>query len=380
MDDWIRSLLSCRRQALAAVLVTVASTRESVPRAAGTRMVVTASGEHGSIGGGNLELQAISIAKSLLEADDYAGIGALRRFPLGASLGQCCGGLVNLMFEAVAPSASQAAWLDEIAEIRHRGETGVLVSAAGAPAASGSLVVTAGNCSGSLGDAQTDLAAAQSARQMLADDPVSTRLVSLTPQGLLFLFDVIRPLDFEVVLFGAGHVGQALARILGALPCRLTWVDERPERFCGPMADNIQVEISDEPLAEVDAAVAGSYFLVMTHSHALDQTLSEAILRRGDFNYFGLIGSTTKRRQFERRLTARGMTAQTLTRMTCPIGIDGIDGKEPATIAVAVAAQLLREHARSARQLHAVPAGGFAGAVAGSIATVAPGSQLMLQR
>ena len=105
---------------------------------------------------------------------------------------------------------------------------------------------------------------------------------------------------------------------------------------------------------------AASYFLVMTHSHPLDQALAEAILRRADFRYFGLIGSLTKRRQFERRLAARGIAAEALARMTCPIGIAGIDGKEPGAIAVAVAAQVLRlqeQHAAGSRARASVRSG-----------------------
>jgi xanthine dehydrogenase accessory factor len=177
-----------------------------------------------------------------------------------------------------------------------------------------------------------------------------TRLAGLVQGGPLFLFDALHAPDFDVVLFGAGHVGQALARILAGLPCRVTWVDERAERFPEPVAGNFRIEVTEEPLAEVAAARAGSFFLVMTHSHPLDQALTEAILRRADFRYFGLIGSLAKRRQFERRLAARGIAAAALARMTCPIGIAGIDGKEPAAIAVAVAAQLLRVRDRAAME------------------------------
>jgi xanthine dehydrogenase accessory factor len=84
----------------------------------------------------------------------------------------------------------------------------------------------------------------------------------------------------------------------------------------------------------------------MTHSHAQDEVLAEHILGRGDFAYFGLIGSAAKRRQFEQRLTARGMERARLERMTCPIGVPGITGKEPDVIAVAVAAQVLQVHSR----------------------------------
>jgi xanthine dehydrogenase accessory factor len=105
---------------------------------------------------------------------------------------------------------------------------------------------------------------------------------------------------------------------------------------------NVRTVVTDVPEAEVDAAGAGAYFLVMTHSHPLDEALTERILRRTDFAYFGLIGSKSKRRQFERRLAARGLPPARFDAMTCPIGIGGIKGKEPGIIAVAVAAQLLQ--------------------------------------
>jgi xanthine dehydrogenase accessory factor len=103
------------------------------------------------------------------------------------------------------------------------------------------------------------------------------------------------------------------------------------------------------PEAEVAAAPAGAYFLAMTHSHPQDEALAERILARGDFAYFGLIGSASKRRQFERRLEARGISRPRRAAMTCPIGIAGIAGKEPAVIAIAVAAELLQ--VRSAKAI-----------------------------
>lgn len=352
MVEWIETLLACRRRNEAAVLVTVASTRGSAPRAAGTRMIVTAGRQDGTIGGGHLEWQAVGIARELLAGDD---VGTLRRFPLGASLGQCCGGLVNLMFEAVLPAASQSPWLDEVASHLAADRPCALVSGAGRPAASGSMVVTAEAASGTLGDAPSDAGASAIAREMLAS-AATTRLLALVPDGPLFLFDALRPPPVEIILFGAGHVGRSLVRILAGLPCRVTWVDERAESFPAVSESNVRIEVSDTPVAEVAAARAGSFFLVMTHSHPLDQELTEAILRRGDFSYFGLIGSLTKRRQFERRLAARGVSHAMLRRMTCPIGISGIEGKEPTAIAVAVAAQLLRAMSAQARAAQPEPA------------------------
>jgi xanthine dehydrogenase accessory factor len=151
----------------------------------------------------------------------------------------------------------------------------------------------------------------------------------------------------QVLLFGAGHVGRALAALLGSLPCRLLWIDERDDLFPAVLPANATIEISDDPESAVRNAAAGSYFIVMTHSHAIDLQLSERILRRGDAAWFGLIGSDTKRRLFRKRLAQRGLSEQQLAGMTCPIGIGGIDNKEPASIAVAVAAQLLQLWAKN---------------------------------
>ena len=92
----------------------------------------------------------------------------------------------------------------------------------------------------------------------------------------------------------------------------------------------------------VDAARDSAFHLVMTHSHQLDLALCEAVLRRGDFAYLGLIGSATKRARFEHRLREGGLDDAALARLTCPIGVPGITGKSPPEIAVAVAAQLLQ--------------------------------------
>jgi xanthine dehydrogenase accessory factor len=111
---------------------------------------------------------------------------------------------------------------------------------------------------------------------------------------------------------------------------------------------NVTVECTEMPQYAVERAPSGAAFLVMTHSHPLDLTLCEAILQRGDFAYFGLIGSTTKRAKFVKRLGARGLSDEAIARMVCPIGIPGVPGKHPGEIAVAVAAQLLMVRAAGA--------------------------------
>jgi xanthine dehydrogenase accessory protein XdhC len=145
----------------------------------------------------------------------------------------------------------------------------------------------------------------------------------------------------QVVLFGAGHVGKALARAMAPLPLRLCWVDSRPDAFPDPPPDDVEIVAAEHPVEQVHAAPAGACFVVMTHSHPLDYELTEVVLRRYDFAYAGLIGSTTKRRRFERWFLARGGDATQLPRLSCPIGVGPVADKRPAVIAALIAAELL---------------------------------------
>ncbi|HEY5208104.1 MAG TPA: xanthine dehydrogenase accessory protein XdhC [Stellaceae bacterium] len=252
MRNWLDALNALAEAGTDAVLVTVVGVRGSTPREAGAKMVVTRDKIHDTVGGGHLELKAIELARAMLDAAPAPEAPALHRFPLGPSLGQCCGGEATLLLEP------------------------------------------------------------------------------------------IRPPQFHIALFGAGHVGTALVKLLGDLPCRVTWIDPRDGMFPEPPPANVTINISDEPEAEIDTLPAGTFVLVMTHSHPLDQRILEAALRRDDFRYVGLIGSATKRARFFSRLRARGLGEVELARLTCPIGIAGAGGKHPAEIAIAVAAQLLQ--------------------------------------
>ena len=149
---------------------------------------------------------------------------------------------------------------------------------------------------------------------------------------------------FTLQLYGAGHVGRAIVQLLATLPCRVQWIDEREDEFpAAASAPHIERLCVEPVQAEVRSAPPGACYLVLTHSHDLDLAITDAILRRGDFNYLGLIGSATKRARFLHRLEERGVPAQTLARLTCPIGLPGIAGKQPELIAVAVVAQLLQQ-------------------------------------
>lgn len=155
----------------------------------------------------------------------------------------------------------------------------------------------------------------------------------------------LAPPGHPVALFGGGHVGHAIARVLAPLPFALTWVDSRDGIFPVPPPDGAVCEHSEPVHGAVPGLAPGSRVLIMSFSHAEDLDVVAACLRRqrerADLPFIGLIGSQTKWATFSSRLRGRGFTPEELAHITCPIGIPGIDGKEPAVIAVAVAAQLL---------------------------------------
>jgi len=153
--------------------------------------------------------------------------------------------------------------------------------------------------------------------------------------------------SFHIAVFGAGHVGSAVVATLGGLDCSIRWIDSRRGILPAKAPHNVSIVHSDDAVREVAAMPAGSYFLIMTHSHALDFEICDQVLRRDDAAYCGLIGSLSKRRRFEHLLRKQGLTAARLQHLTCPIGIDSIAGKRPVEIAISVAAELLALRGRA---------------------------------
>ena len=244
--EWLPVLTSLTEKGEPCVLITVMEAKGSTPREAGVKMVVTEKEQFGTIGGGNLEFQAIEEARKLLGA---ASRPAVKDYPLGPKLAQCCGGAVTVFLEPFVPT----------------GKT--------------------------------------------------------------------------LYLFGAGHVGKEVVKVLDGLPLRVKWVDERGPEFPQAAPKNCEKILTAAPVAELRAADENSYIAVMTHSHDLDFDLVRAAYK-GKFAYLGLIGSKTKRARFEKRLMAEGVAKEQLARLNCPIGIGGT-GKHPREIAISVAAELL---------------------------------------
>jgi xanthine dehydrogenase accessory factor len=316
-DNWPRAV--CRLledRAAAVVRVLVAGVRGSAPREPGAWMLVSPTGIHGTIGGGNLEWQAMGAAQSLLAAADPTTSVRLRQLVLGRELGQCCGGVVQLWLERFTPAD-----LALLRRAAHAGSAGR--SAAIVTELSGESVVRRLLARGSPGRQARLHYAASSDESAILLEPLERSSAVLW-------------------LYGAGHVGQALIRILGELPFDVTWIDSRAELLPEPLPDNVRPLCSRAPTGTVALAPAAARFLVMTHDHALDYALCRRILERGDFAWLGLIGSKSKGARFRSRLARDGTAPDAIGRLVCPIGVAGVASKWPAAIAVGVTAQLLQ--------------------------------------
>jgi xanthine dehydrogenase accessory factor len=247
--DWRAALAELGARGDPHALVTVVATEGSAPRDAGAKMVVTAQGQFGSIGGGHLEFKALAQARAMIAAN--ARGTKLQDYALGPQLGQCCGGRVTLLVECFARPA------------------------------------------------------------------------------------------FVVALFGAGHVGRALVEVLAGVEARILWIDSRAEAFPTVVPAGVETVVAEQPEDEVADLPKGCFAVVMTHRHDVDLAIVTKLLKRREAAYVGVIGSDTKRARFASQLTRRGFAPATIATLRCPIGVAGIESKNPRDIAIAVAAELL---------------------------------------
>jgi xanthine dehydrogenase accessory factor len=328
--QWVEAAAAYLFKHTAVARVTVVSLRGSAPREPGASMLVDLDGTLGTIGGGRLEWQAIQAARELLR-DRSAAPVRIDDLILGPDLGQCCGGRVELWIERL--TRGDLPWLREAAR-RLRGAGGVSIATEVSGRVASHRVLPLGQ-----GVAGLDL------RRSAADN--------LTPRhstaGNVTLLETLRPKRLPLSVFGAGHVGQALIQLLSPLDLfDVTWVDSRPGLPPLGLPDCVTAQACATPTDLVGTAPPGAHYVVLTHDHALDYELCRLILARGDAGWLGLIGSASKSARFRSRLLREGIGAERLSTLNCPIGIAGIASKLPAAIAIAIAAQLLQQHAGAA--------------------------------
>jgi len=224
-------------------------------------MFVSATGLHGTIGGGQLEYMAVDKARVMLCAGRVAEVMDV---PLGPEIGQCCGGRVAVsLTQMAAADRTEACAADAVDTAKHP----------------------------------------------------------------------------HVYIFGAGHVGRALARFFQHLPVKCILIDTRAEELS--LCDaQIETRMSAIPEADIRAAPPRSAYIVLTHDHALDFLLTSEALDRGDAAYVGLIGSATKRVKFSRFHATHSDKAD-ISGLTCPIGATKSHDKRPDVIAAFTVAEIM---------------------------------------
>ena len=247
--SWLQAATELEQGSETYVIITLLGAAGSTPRASGTKMVVSGNNIYATIGGGHLEFKAIKHARQLITQGETCQ--QVENFQLGASLGQCCGGQVLVLFEVFASD------------------------------------------------------------------------------------------NMHLDVYGAGHVAQALIPMLGQLPIRVRWIDSRAELFPEHIPSNVQKVLDEAPVDQVNNAVKNTASLILTHNHQLDFSLTQAIIKRADSLWLGVIGSETKAKKFQYRLSQRGFTDAQVQTMTCPVGLRAVAGKLPMEVAISIAGQLV---------------------------------------
>ena len=309
MSEWIAEARAAVRRGETLAMATVVGVQGSAPREVGARMLVWPDRFSGTIGGGALEHLALDQARKLLA--QQARRHALQDYPLGPLLNQCCGGHVRLLVERI--DAESRGWLDDAGSRTEPYRLDVEFE--------GGAICRS----------------VQAASHDIYSDGPRTPLAQVR-----HLSELMQPVQPRLLIFGAGHVGQAMARAFAALPFDLAWLASRDD--LRPEAGGARAKLMSEDGLEdsIEAAPPGALVAIFTHSHDLDYRLTRAALRHGELGYVGLIGSRTKRVRFERRLRLDGLADDDLARLTCPLGIQTLKSKEPAVIAISLAAELLQ--------------------------------------
>ena len=292
----------------AVVRASLVGVKGSAPREAGATMLITERDIWQTIGGGSLEFEVMRRARAMLAESGGLSGGLsgdpsgdpwprqVMRAALGPDMGQCCGGQVRVLLERFGPD-----------------QDGTLAALAGCRAVMHPL--DGDQAPSDAGDAEIGMDRANKA----------------------FVAPVAVP-GRPVFVYGAGHIGRALASHLVALQLDLHWVDVAAERFPDQIPHGARRVVAADPTVIAAHAPADSLHLVITHNHDLDEAICHRILSGEGFARLGLIGSATKAARFRSRLGKAGIDPASLDRLVCPVGLAAITGKHPARVALSIAA------------------------------------------
>jgi len=311
MNVWQAAADLVRRSGSGA-LATVARVRGSTPVPAGTKMLVGAEGRLiGSVGGGCVEAEVIGAALEAQRRREPRLLTQHLNADLAGDLGLSCGGTVDIFVEPLVAEESYISVLESAA----RAESG--------------LVRTA-----------TDWTSAPlKTFEPLAPNPLPQAAATLTRDGR-FMEERLQPAP-RVFVFGAGHVGSAIARAAAAAGFRVVVIDDRPEYAdASRFADGIAVLAADVETALTRYALTtGDAVVIATRGHRNDALILEQVAI-SPAGYVGLLGSRRKKAVVTKGLKAAGVPAKSLQRVRVPVGLP-IGAVTPEEIAVSIVAELI---------------------------------------
>jgi len=349
---WLNSFKKAITLYNGCVLLTVIETKGSTPCSVGDKIIFSnKQSTFGSIGGGNLEFQALTLAQVLLEKD--ANSTHLEKYPLGATLGQCCGGYVKVMFESFVNSSSQLkkknSWLETVSDLIEKQQDFVVATIIDNQTdklnSGKKFIYTANSDKSPSRDSDLNGKIRDGAYNLLSenDSPTIVQYQSTSESFVEVCYEKVSSTELQsVAIFGAGHISRALMPILIKLPIRIYWIDDRAQQFEQYQGDTSQINIiCDDFISGLADLPDETYCLVITYSHQMDFDICEKIISRNSFTYLGMIGSRIKGNKFRDRLLKKGYSKEIVEKFICPIGAKQKFLKSPTAIAVTIAMDLL---------------------------------------
>lgn len=315
------------------VRVVITRTQGSTPRDAGTSMIVAKDEFLGTIGGGKLEFQALDEARLMLAEGGKTKVKTAT-YVLATELRQCCGGVAWLLLEYIEPDhlvnfrAMRQNLQPDSFMLRSLQQDGPMVPA---PA---------------FGDGFWAPSFVEKALRELQADTAgpSVRLVTNDEGTESWFIEAAALEQAPVYIYGAGHVARALVRILEDMPFDIHWVDIREDRFPSNIRFGVRKIVADQH-SDLAATVQDekAFHVVVTHSHEADLDICRTVLLHAKGQYLGLIASQSKKAKFLNRLVKDGVSAEALNMFKCPIGLISYKHKDPAIVALSIAAELVAQ-------------------------------------
>jgi len=252
-------------------------------------------------------------------------------------------------------------WIQALAEVEKSGQAWVMATVIGTKGSSpresaSKMVITAEHSFDTIGGGQLEYAVCQKARAMLEagegpshlleNFPLAAKTNQCCGGAVSVLLEYFPEPAAKITIFGMGHVATTLVNVLGEMRAKISWVDSRTnlvqDKKTSDLPSNVTPLVYDSMLEHVDAMTANEVALVMTHDHALDYQLVEALLDRKDCRFIGLIGSQTKAMRFKKRLASASFSKAEIDSVHSPVGIPEVAGKKPFEIAISIAGQIIQ--------------------------------------